>query len=885
MHCLCVASNCRRLFASVLLLAFFLTAAAKRPPQSHTDRHSPLSTCPYRSINHVTHSLLQQCLPKSHLSTPTAARAESSSQILVETQLPSIPGVSPASTLASSTSTVEVRPHESTRPKNPTDPSPSVPEDDADSQSPLGKGHFLSFEEWKKQNLDKYGQSPDQFGRPKKHDPHQPRRQPIIPLDALGDDAEIDFDFGGFSHTKPQIAVPGNEDIQSSETGDLAHGRGVPSGMSRSKAAGTTFKERFNYASFDCAATVLKTNAKISGSSSVLVENKDSYMLNECSVANKFLVLELCEDILIDTIVLANFEFFSSIFRTFRVSVSDRYPVKSEKWKDLGTFEARNTREVQAFLVENPLIWAKYVRLEFLTHYGNEFYCPISLVRVHGTTMLEDYRHDEEPNKAEDRDYDQNDYGRSTEAFRVTGAAVSGSSTESPADVEDIDIGIRNSDIRSMPANESALRSSEELVTGTSPSSHGYRQPITSPSSPNLARSTSTFERYFHDPILQQCRLRDIEADEANGYSSISGGVEEPVPPGISSTTAHTRTTSRPLATLETLSRNDREHPSDPVDADVSQPPAVKQYLQPGDSDSPTKTANNMGAENDRPPVSSTQSPPSNPTVQESFFKSVQKRLQVLESNSTLSLQYVEDQSMMLRDAFSKVEQRQLLKSTSFIEYLNGTVLNELREFRQQYDQLWQSTVLELEAQREQSQREFIAMNSRLGLLTEELVFQKRMAVLQSVLVVFCIGLVLFSRSAVHSYLEHPLVQSMLSRSATFRVRGPFLETPSLSPETTRPNSSYAIPSKAGFDAWKGHRAAPSDGSQRGVEQQTASYSMPTSASFDGRSEAEGSGDVPLEGEISSPSPSDPQRSTSSPPIIHRPIGDTATPFHGLRAQ
>ena len=116
-------------------------------------------------------------------------------------------------------------------------------------------------------------------------------------------------------------------------------------------------------------------------------------MLSKCSAKNKFVIVELCSDILVDTIVLANYEFFSSIFRHFRISVSDRYPVKMEKWKDLGTFEARNTREVQAFLIENPLIWARYLRIEFLTHYGNEYYCPVSLLRVHGTTMMDEFRH------------------------------------------------------------------------------------------------------------------------------------------------------------------------------------------------------------------------------------------------------------------------------------------------------------------------------------------------------------------------------------------------------------------------------------------------------------------------------------------------------------
>lgn len=65
---------------------------------------------------------------------------------------------------------------------------------------------------------------------------------------------------------------------------------------------------------------------------------------------------------------------------------------------------------------------------------------------------------------------------------------------------------------------------------------------------------------------------------------------------------------------------------------------------------------------------------------------------------------------------------------------------------RQQYDQIWQSTVLALETQREQSDREITALGTRLNLLADELVFQKRMAIFQSVLLLCCLVLVLFSR-------------------------------------------------------------------------------------------------------------------------------------------
>jgi len=31
--------------------------------------------------------------------------------------------------------------------------------------------------------------------------------------------------------------------------------------------------------------------------------------------------------------------------------------------------------------------------MQLLTHYGNEFYCPVSLLRAHETTMMEEFKH------------------------------------------------------------------------------------------------------------------------------------------------------------------------------------------------------------------------------------------------------------------------------------------------------------------------------------------------------------------------------------------------------------------------------------------------------------------------------------------------------------
>ncbi|OMJ29116.1 hypothetical protein AYI69_g1397 [Smittium culicis] len=158
----------------------------------------------------------------------------------------------------------------------------------------------------------------------------------------------------------------------------------------------TPLKDRFNYASVDCGSVILNSNKESKKAKSILSNTKDSYMLNICSAKNKFVVVELCQDILIDTIVLANYEFFSSTFKSIELSVSDRYPPKDKNWVSLGIFHAKNSRSDQVFKIPKPKLWAKYARLDILTHHGSQFYCPISKFAVYGTTQIEKFRHEAE---------------------------------------------------------------------------------------------------------------------------------------------------------------------------------------------------------------------------------------------------------------------------------------------------------------------------------------------------------------------------------------------------------------------------------------------------------------------------------------------------------
>uniref|UniRef100_S4R5K5 SUN domain-containing protein n=1 Tax=Petromyzon marinus TaxID=7757 RepID=S4R5K5_PETMA len=155
-----------------------------------------------------------------------------------------------------------------------------------------------------------------------------------------------------------------------------------------------TQKNLNNYASVECGAKILATNPEAKSTSAILMENMDHYMLNPCS-AKIWFVIELCEPVQVKQIDIANFELFSSTPQDFLISISDRYPTR--EWNKLGKFHARDERTVQSFPLDEQMfakflkMFAKYIKVELLSHFGKEHFCPLSLIRVFGTSMVEEY--------------------------------------------------------------------------------------------------------------------------------------------------------------------------------------------------------------------------------------------------------------------------------------------------------------------------------------------------------------------------------------------------------------------------------------------------------------------------------------------------------------
>lgn len=469
----------------------------------------------------------------------------------------------------------------------------TVAEDDDLSSS------FLSFEEWKQKKVFTDEQQQQQqvkdyvglAGSSHRVDPESEY--------SLGEENEIDLDL--FTHGGPDATEkPSN---------------------------------RFNFASLDCAATVVKTNSEAKSASSILLENKETYLLNQCNSKENYIIIELCEDILIDSIVLGNYEFFSSIFKDINFYVSDRYP--QSNWQLIGDFQGKNERNIQLFKVENPLIWAKYLKIEIKSHYGNEFYCPVSIVRVHGRTMMEEYKLKESDEKKKSKLVKpEKPPAPVSESPAPLSAESQTAQTTAPAKVE---------------ANKTTVQAVEPSTT---------------------ARIEKCVENGFEKFLLE---LRRNESCEAIG--------------------------------LQTLV------------------PKIKPA-------GPSKRE---------------------PVTQESIYKNIMNRISLLEANASLSLLYIEEQSKILTEAFSKLEKKHNLKFSMLASAVNNTLQAQIHDFQSLFRDIADESSNQVEAQRHEIQETWHQIEARVGLLTDEIQFQKKIVVLLFTIIACLVGYVIYTRDA---YIE-----------------------------------------------------------------------------------------------------------------------------------
>ena len=179
-----------------------------------------------------------------------------------------------------------------------------------------------------------------------------------------------------------------------------------------------------NYAHKNSGAIILSSSKGLDGASNILVSDRDKYAIAPCELLPQklWVIIALPEDILVKSISIANYERYSSSIKEFQVLASTQIPTKEDGddaptdpnsiWTDLGTYKvdvsnARNTNKEEMFNIMKPA-WARYVKIVFLNHSGVEFYCTVSQVKVHGSTMVQGF-HEEYMKEKEALNIDDDD--------------------------------------------------------------------------------------------------------------------------------------------------------------------------------------------------------------------------------------------------------------------------------------------------------------------------------------------------------------------------------------------------------------------------------------------------------------------------------------------
>ncbi len=317
------------------------------------------------------------------------------------------------------------------------------------------------------------------------------------------------------------------------------------------------------------------------------------------------------------------------------------------------------------FGVENPLIWARYVRVELLTHYGMEYYCPISLFRVHGTTMMEEFKNQEEAAKGDE------EVEEDVAETDPTGEALKDELPGEPSQTSSSQTSMTEKETEEVPVNTSQTVDMPETDPGKgSEAVYNSSTVAEVPPATHTGKALQTFS-----PHLFAFNITRAQAREPDNAASVTASGR--VSAGVTNTTSAQAQTT----TVVSLSTNSSTSANTNGTSNSTSAPhsSGNQNAATTSRGSASKSAAQPSQEVNKTSSTSTQPPAANPTTQESFFKTIHKRLQLLEANATLSLQYIEEQSQILRDAFAKVEKRQLAKTTAFLQELNATVFAELR--------------------------------------------------------------------------------------------------------------------------------------------------------------------------------------------------------------
>lgn len=363
---------------------------------------------------------------------------------------------------------------------------------------------------------------------------------------------------------------------------------------------------RYNYASPDCSARIHAASAWSQHASSILHKSKDRYMLTPCAAKEHWVTIELCDEIRIDTVEVGMFEFFSGVVREVVVSVGgasedddneddDEAGSSRTEWEQVGRFVGRNVRGAQSFTLPKPTSFHRFVRLDFPSFYGSEYYCPISSVKVFGMNQMEAF-------KWESRRKNQN-------PPRVTEVVINRNKTTSETIAPD--------EAHTTPASE-PIRLSLQATS----MSIAAETPIPSADTSSIA-SVSTDTSSNPAELSSQAIQTSTSVPHAESPAASSSAAT----PDTAASTADAALTASTVAPSATKSAETSSSIIATSSVQATRPPGVNRDNARADSS-------------------------------ESIYAFIVRRLTALEGNATLATMYIEEQTKVVRELIRKQERQ-----------------------------------------------------------------------------------------------------------------------------------------------------------------------------------------------------------------------------------
>ncbi|KAF9255932.1 hypothetical protein L218DRAFT_911830 [Marasmius fiardii PR-910] len=600
---------------------------------------------------------------------------------------------------------------------------------------PVEEGVLLTFEEWKQKQRDKQNQGGSNGN------------SNVSSLGGSGGGTlqrQAPPHNNGGSNRDRGLNPQNNESSSSSSSNDSTTPDSMTQVTVHEEKVSPHFQvpltDRFNYASMDCSARVHASHRSAKSPSSILSSKRDRYMLSPCVNPNpkedQFVVVELCEDIRIDTVQLANFEFFSGVFKEFTVSVAKTYigGTSKEGWVTAGTYKAKNIRGVQSFHPGPSLRdFYRFIRIDFHSHYSSEFYCPVSLLRVYGLTHLEEWKWEiwEAESRGREKKIDTAENGGSTEVI-----------PEDPQRAHTVPVSPESSPglVSMSPTGASA-----ERLPGQQEDSAIFTTSVTtgtsSPASSSNAQSGSM-------PVTYEPSESSPSASTSNGSGTTSLSTHHSDNTGSSSGSSPRESLSQ--ASGGTVKDGNTNETSLSTPLGTGSGSASSPSVQ-GVTTTTTIYASPTGSSSLNSNSVATRAMPlaTGGGGGESIYRTIMNRLSAIEGNHTLYAQYFEEQTCGVREMLRRI----------------GEDVGRLEGIEKAQSKMFLRNVQEFEKQRRKLEMEYSELVSKVGYLSDEIVLEKRLGIAQLCLLLTVLIFMTLTRG---SRGESPVMDMSIRRPRSF---------------------------------------------------------------------------------------------------------------------